>query len=299
MTLIMTNRVEDPRFGRSLRLDNERYTMIIPLDYGIRIMHFSLRGGENVLFHDAEGVVAQQGEAFRKMGSDGWLLRGGHRLWVSPEAYPRTYSPDDQPIDWSPTGQGVVLTSPVEQWSLIKKQIEIVFTEDQVVLTHRITNEGAYPIQVAPWSINVMAQGGTAIIPQTKRETGLLPNRAVVLWPYSRMNDDRVVWGENHITIRQSPDADRAFKLGTGNEPGWAAYLNNGTAFEISHEHQSDAEYPDGSCSFECYTNEHMLELETLGPLSMLGPGQTASHRECWRLTAALDKESFLASKQQ
>ncbi|MGZ9584822.1 hypothetical protein [Paenibacillus marinisediminis] len=294
MTNVKLDIVEKTPFGRSLHVENDRYTMLIPLDYGIRIMHFSLRGGDNVFLHDVDGNISQKGEAFKKMGSEGWQIRGGHRLWVSPEAFPRSYSADDQPIQWTATNQGVILTSPVEQWTLVQKQIEIVMTEEEVILHHRITNEGAYPITVTPWSISVMAQGGTAVIPQTKRETGVLPNRTLTLWPYTRMNDERVQWGEDFITVRQSVTADCAFKIGTSNEPGWAAYVNNGVAFEIRHEHQLGAVYPDGGCSFECYTNEHMLELESLGVLSTIEPSETAEHTERWRITPNMSVEKLM-----
>jgi hypothetical protein len=42
------------------------------------------------------------------------------------------------------------------------------------------------------------------------------------------------------------------------------------------------ADYPDFGCSFETFTNAEILELETLGPLTTLAPGQSASHTERW-----------------
>jgi hypothetical protein len=37
-------------------------------------------------------------------------------------------------------------------------------------------------------------------------------------------------------------------------------------------------------CNFETFTNEAMLEVESLGPLAQLEPGQDTSHRESWYL---------------
>ena len=33
-----------------------------------------------------------------------WKPWGGHRLWAAPEAMPRTYSPDNSPIDYKKQG---------------------------------------------------------------------------------------------------------------------------------------------------------------------------------------------------
>ena len=42
------------------------------------------------------------------------------------------------------------------------------------------------------------------------------------------------------------------------------------------------AAYPDFGSTFEIFTNADILELETLGPLTTLAPGQSVSHTERW-----------------
>ena len=42
--------------------------------------------------------------------------------------------------------------------------------------------------------------------------------------------------------------------------------------------------YPDGGCSFETYTNDVMLEFETLGELKTVAKGETSEHSEVWTL---------------
>jgi hypothetical protein len=44
------------------------------------------------------------------------------------------------------------------------------------------------------------------------------------------------------------------------------------------------AEYPDLGCTVETFTNKDMLEIETLGPLTKLEPGQQIEHVETWHL---------------
>ncbi|SYX82332.1 hypothetical protein [Paenibacillus alvei] len=286
---VQMNTIQHERWGESLHLENGTYEVIVPLTFGIRIMHFSLCGQENMLFEDREEAIRQEGEAFHALGSDGWLLRGGHRLWASPEAYPRTYTPDDRPIEYVQTESGVRLIAPVEPWTQCAKEIELIFQQDDVVVIHRIANKGAWPIQLAPWAITVMAPGGTAVVPQITRDTGLLPNRSISLWPYAAMNDERVTWGERHIEVKQVAHLKQAFKFGMLQEEGKASYTRNGIVFEKRYEPISGASYPDGGCSFELYTNEHILELESLGSLVTLEPESVATHQEVWSLAPIKD----------
>lgn len=286
VAVLQMNTIQHERWGESLHLENGRYEVIVPLTFGIRIMHFSLCGQENILFEDREGAIRQEGEAFHALGSDGWLLRGGHRLWASPEAYPRTYTPDDRPIEYVRTESGVRLIASVEPWTQCAKEIELIFRQDDVVVIHRIANKGAWPIQLAPWAITVMAPGGTAVVPQITRDTDLLPNRSISLWPYAAMNDERVTWGERHIEVNQVAHLKQAFKFGMLQEEGKASYKRNGIVFEKHYEPIPDACYPDGGCSFELYTNEHILELESLGPLVTLEPEAVATHQEVWSLAS-------------
>ena len=43
-------------------------------------------------------------------------------------------------------------------------------------------------------------------------------------------------------------------------------------------------QYPDYGCNLEVFTNPDFLEVETLGPLCALAPGESVSHVERWWL---------------
>jgi hypothetical protein len=46
-----------------------------------------------------------------------------------------------------------------------------------------------------------------------------------------------------------------------------------------------DLEYPDyNNSSYETYTNDFMMEMESLSPLVLLEPGETIEHTEVWSL---------------
>jgi hypothetical protein len=68
------------------------------------------------------------------------------------------------------------------------------------------------------------------------------------------------------------------------NSNTWAAYILNGEAFVKRITADPSKQYPDFGCSFEAFTNNEFLEVETLGPLSKVDPGRTVELVEHWGL---------------
>ncbi len=262
----------------SIRLANGTVEAILPTAVGPRVIRYGLVGGENEL---AE-VEADRG----KTGGEEWRLYGGHRLWHSPEDRFRTYRPDNGPVAVSEIPGGAVLRQPVEPGTGIEKVLEVVLalTGTRVFLLHRLTNRGSWPVELAAWAITVMAPGGVEVIPQPSPSAGLLPDRVIALWPYSRLDDPRLSFSGGFILLRQDPGVSPAFKLGLPNSAGWAGYFNRGRLFRKLYCHLPGASYPDFGSSYETYVNASMLEMETLSPLTRLDPGGSLEHREEWEL---------------
>lgn len=271
-------------WGKCIEISNGIVDVLATVDFGPRIIRYGFVGGPNMFKEDVDGIHTVKVGRFADKEKE-WKIYGGHRLWTSPEAHPRSYYPDNEPVEWKRLDNGVVLTPPAEAWNQLQKQIEVTMDplSGEVTVIHRVTNIGAWPVEFAPWALTVMAQGGKAIIPQVKRETGLLGNRILALWPYSKMNDSRVFWGEHFILLQQGP-GETPFKLGTNNENGWAAYYNNKSLFVKYYHHNPEAAYPDFGVSFESYVCDHFLELETLGELRAVQPDETVTHQEVWNL---------------
>jgi len=261
-----------------IELSNGIVELVVTTDVGPRIIRYGLTGQTNELceVQSTLGVT----------GGDEWRIYGGHRLWHSPESKEWTYEPDNYPVRWEEIGQGVRVIQNIEEKTKIRKEIDIALCPDstEVSLTHRMTNEGLQQVELAVWSLTAMATGGMEVIPQSRRDTGLLPNRHIVLWPYSRLDDSRVCWGNAFIILKQDPAIQNPFKLGIPNEEGWAAYFNHGHLFVKYYAHEMSAAYPDFGVSYETYTNDFMLEMETLSPLVHLQPGESAGHAERWEL---------------
>ncbi|MFO7583277.1 MAG: hypothetical protein R6W69_01000 [Anaerolineales bacterium] len=259
------------------RLANDQVELLVTRSAGPRILSLRFLGGENLLAEQPNAVAQRP---------DGSLYHfiGGHRLWHAPEHMPRTYVLDDVPVDIQPLTDGLLVRQPAEVETGIQKTIQVALQADvpQITVTHTLTNQGLWPVECAAWAITQFKTGGLAILPQADAETGLLPNRSLVLWPYTDMSNPNVTWGRRHILIQsrmQSP-----FKIGYPNPHGWLAYWNMGVLFVKQAAYQPEARYYDFGSSSECYCNDQFLELETLGPTSLLEPGCTLTHVEHWAL---------------
>lgn len=269
-----------------VRLANERAEVLVSTDYGPRIIRYALAGGENVL---GEVPPAEQGKP-TPFGDD-WHIYGGHRLWHAPEDPVRTYWPDNHRVAAEVHGLTVTVTQPVEPHTRLEKQMEITLdpASTRVTVLHRITNRGAFDVELALWAMTVMAKGGRGIYPNAPFvpfPEGLLPARPLVLWPYTKLGDERWRFGDRYLQLRQDPSRPDPQKIGMYSEEGWMAYLWRGLVFVKSYEPRPGA-HADFGCNTETFTDHTILELETLGPLARIPPGGAAEHVERWSLFQA------------
>jgi hypothetical protein len=141
----------------------------------------------------------------------------------------------------------------------------------------------------------MLAANGRAIIPQEPYGEGddfLLPSRSLALWQYTKMNDPRWVWGEKYIQAKQDPSFASEQKIGVTNKQGWMAYYLDNEVLIKKFDFNPWAVYPDYNCNNEIYIGENYLEVETLGPLVKLKPGEKVEHIEHWFLAKATSDES-------
>jgi hypothetical protein len=214
-----------------------------------------------------------------------YYFRGGHRLWHAPEAMPRTYIPDGE-LQITELPDGVLLESATEPGTGIRKQIKIQLASDKpsVRFTHTLINDGLWPVELAPWAITQFRLGGTVILPMpvgNSDPAGLLHNRQLSIWPYTRMNDPRVQWDDEFILFNADPLLP-PFKIGYFNSHGWMAYWFEGVLFRKTFDVLSGLPHPDNNCNCEIYCNDKFIELETLAPLTVLSPGASVHHVETW-----------------
>jgi len=284
--MLMIKQIKDPNFGNCLSISNGLVEVHITLEYGPRIIHCSVSGKENMMYQDLEKTpLGDKYDVFE----DQHILYGGHRLWFSPEVVPRCYHPDNLPVTFEEIENGARFTAAIEKHNQIQKSLTITLEKDapRIKVSHSIRNTGMWDIQLAPWAITMLAPGGLEVMPMPSRVTDLLPNRNFTFWDYSELNDPRLYFGKDFMSLKQDESRENPFKLGYNNEAGWAAYFNKGQVFLKYFEPTIDGFYPDNGCCFETYTNGKMIEMETLGEMVELGPDDFVTLEEEWELYEA------------
>ncbi len=224
---------------------------------------------------------------------NGFTLYGGHRLWHSPEECPRTYEPDNDPVEVKQQPTGVEFISmPCESTGIQKRILVEPLENGLICVTHTIENVGMWPVELAPWTLSQMAPGGVCIMPLGTDPEGypFAPDRTLNFWPYTDLRDKRLSIGSDYIIVKQDPKAKKAFKMGYNDVSGWVAYVNNGQALVKYFDYDFEGDYSDEGCSMECYSNEQFTEMELLGAKETLEPGETVQFVEYWQGIDGLPK---------
>jgi hypothetical protein len=282
--------IEYRGWKNNLRLSNGDAELVVTLDVGPRVISYCLPGGAN--------VMKNYDEMMGGTGEPEWQIRGGHRFWLAPEDLTRTYFPDNRPVEWEQTGPHAArFTPPPEAEYGIQKVMELKLgargTRAEVTL--RATNVGTEPTELAPWGPTVMAPGGVEVIPlppkknhplhpkNAKSPADFAPNQELILWPYFDFADARWSFGSKYILLRQDVNKGPT-KIGLAHRGGWVAYLNSGVLFVKRFDYREGAAYPDLGTRYQTFSNEDMLEMETVGELVTLQPGASAELVEAWEL---------------
>jgi hypothetical protein len=271
----------------TLSLENDHLRLECLSDVGPRVVRLFAKGSDHSLLADVPtlGMDTEYGR---------FNFMGGHRLWHAPEAIPRTYIPD-QPVEVEILEYGLGLAAAPEPGTGIAKGLEIHLDPDQaaVTLSHKLRNQGEQPVELAPWAITMLRLGGLAILPQPTSPVdadGLLPNRNLVLWPYTNIEDVRLKLNNDFVLLDARP-AMPPCKVGYLNRNGWMAYWLDGLLFVKRFAWTKSASYPDGGCNAEVYCNDRFIELESLAPLTRLEPGDQILHTEAWEVYDSLPED--------
>jgi hypothetical protein len=266
-------------WANCLRIANEDVELIVTTDVGPRVIRYGFIGGQNMFKEFAE----QMGGT----GEEAWKPRGGHRIWIAPEIVPDTYAPDNAPVHAVVRENGVELTQPVEAETGLEKSIDVALSSKGVTVTHRIRNAGSRSRTLAPWALSMMAPGGVGITkfpPRGPHPENLPPTNPLIMWAFTDLSDPRWTFTEKYLVLRQDPGRRAPQKLGHFNEKTVGAYLLGSDLFVKRYDADRSKAYADFGASYETFTNGDFLELETLGPLEEVAPGEAVEHVERWSL---------------
>jgi hypothetical protein len=272
-------------YTHAWRLDNGLIEAVIVPEIG-RLMHLSLKGGSNVLW------VNDQLMGTRLDGKQtAWINLGGDKSWPSPEAEWGRYTGDKS---WFPprafdglpalayaTNQTVVMVSPVDSHYGIRVIREFEMAPRGPVLTVRTRYErlSGDPSRVGIWIITQLGEPEAIFIP--------LPgatNAAQSCVALSRTLPPSLTLATNGwLALKRDPRD--AYKIGTS--ASTLIWVGKETVVRIDSPRLAGADYPDRNSSAEVYTNGGELEyveLEMLGPLYRLAPGQSISQTNTYTL---------------
>ncbi len=263
-------------WSRNARLVHDGLEMIVTLEVGPRVLFWGKAGGDNMLVvHEADAGT---------LGGHKFKSYGGHRLWIAPEIALRTFQPDNDAVLASMDDETAVFTSPPDKF-FMQKEMRITPISSGFSVLHRVYNHSPYDAEMALWTPTQCA-GGEVIFPLPEfapHHEVVLPALPLVHWTYTKMSDPRWTWGDHVVRLAFDP-AQGPQKVGALVKEGVAVCSNLGQVFLKRFGYDPSKTYPDYNCNFEMFTNQSILEIESLGPVVAVESQGFADHEERWYL---------------
>lgn len=281
-------------FGHPLEvIENKHLRVAMMAQAGPRIAGLWLAGRDS-------NLLAETPAAHWPTPNGEYYLYGGHRLWLAPEIPAMTYIPETGGVTCRAVERGLAADGPIQPQTGLRKTITVQLDDEKPVVrvAHRVTNEGFETRQFAPWAITQLPLGGRMFLPQPvgpfppeNPDAIFAPNRNLVFWPYTRLDDPRLTLADDRIEIDLRGQASAPLKIACFNAHGWASYQREDVLFVKRFLPNPDLAHADRHTNTAAYANELFCELETLGPLVQLPPGQTVEHVEEWQLFQGLPND--------
>jgi hypothetical protein len=233
--------------------------LVIGVSAGPRIISLRRGDGPNLLYRDHTDF---------RVGD--WRIYGGHRLTVAPEGN-GSYLADNEPCLVEQAANRLSVTASPAADNL-RRTLIISANEAGFDVCHEIENQGADTWTGAAWAITCVPHAGGVVAP--------LGSRTIRRWP----GGSETPWHIGPRFVHLQPDASRG-KIGWYRDKPWVASLQAGGTLVIHAPDAASADRcADNGCNIELFTCADFAELETLGELVTLQPGQKTQHRQVWRV---------------
>ena len=282
--VIPADATENFSYGKVYTLENDSITIKVAPKVG-RIIHFSFKDGENIIWLEDTAKLPQTTNTWRNIGGD--------KIWPA------------QQNDWKFVYGGGSWPPQTEldghQFSVISagpRKLVMESTEDSrlhVVLRRTITVDGSDPLVTirntliqqkrTPWPVQIWSV--TQCPPPSYCLLDISPNAPDReshpfrnLWDSPLPQTNSLLAGSNTLVFSLSEKCNIG-KVGTiGNY--CAAVYDNYIFLQLS-DSAPDGCYPDGA-GIEVFSFDRYSELETLSPARHLAPGETLVSTTCWQL---------------
>ena len=232
-----------------------------------------------------------------------WGNFGGDKAWPAPQSEwgvvsPRSGPPprafDSMPYESACDGDGdaLLLVSPVDpHYGIrVRREVRLLPCEPEMRIRTRFEKVQGASLKVAVWIVTQLREPvrvfGTAA-PSSSMPAGYVP-----LWE-GLPEDLRIE--DNLFSLVRDPVGGR--KIGTEGES--LLWVGREQMLLMRSTRWSDAMYADGGSSSEVWTNPDPLkyvELELLGPLMELKPGESTETEVSYRLLRRLESDEALGT---
>ena len=122
------------KWGKVLWVTTDYAEVGVALDFGIRVVHLSCPGMENLFYEQPADL--SDGNAT----PGGWKLYGGHRMWFAPEG-DWSYYPDNEPVTYRVSENTVLVEQKTDPWTGQKKLLKLNFRETSIDLENIFIND--------------------------------------------------------------------------------------------------------------------------------------------------------------
>jgi len=273
-------------------LSNPVVRLVVVPQIGGRIMEYSI-DGDNALWQNEKELGKVSGADVGRT----WRNYGGHKAWNAPQSKWRTtdrdYYYDSMPAQIVPLSQpnggmaGVrVVCAPIKHLGYqIVRDIELSQTTSRVRVTERMRNISDHDISWSVWGVTQVKVPCWIAFP-VNRDSKFEDGWNVLYPPATKLTQIRRVGG---IGIMRYNNATENWA--TDAMAGWMAYLKGQLAYT---KHWATrlvgVTYPDDGCDAAFYTCRSdsfggYAEMEVMGPVVTLKPGEETTLVEDWFLT--------------
>jgi hypothetical protein len=270
------------------RMSNGHTAVSVVPAAGGRVLEFSLDGQQALWVNPA-----LQGKLFpvpkRPTSWNDWRNYGGYKLWPAPESlWPKKVGEGPDPfLDGGAASvevlpeRGLRLTGApsLDMGLLFVRELEMGPRTGVLTVQQRMRNIGPRPVEWSIWDVTQIPAPAWAFFPanpQSAHRNGILPLGAGQdQWK----NDGGLI-----VTEYQGVSG----KIGADSPSGWMVGVVGDLAYiKRFPKRRGGASYPDQDSTVEVYTSDKTLsyiEMEVLGPLVRLEPGEETSYPETWAL---------------
>lgn len=271
---ISVKEINDMNYGRCVDISNGILNVTITIDYGPRIIKYCPQNMINPFYCD-NGYKYSYPQNLSN-SSELFYLYGGHRMWVSTENGEKSKYPDNTPVVYSPTAEGVKFSILRDNTEGIILSLDIMLTQEttDIMVVHSVQNVSHTPKVLSVNADTALCKKGFAYSLQGNKD------KSISLYNLSKWQDKRLYIADNYVTVDSSGRDE--FDIGIKNTEGCCGYVNDNFIFNKRYIHNSKLDYPKKEISTEIKIYNDYISLNTVSPLYIVEAGEIIRHVENW-----------------